>query len=406
MKDGQLDLFARMAIAYADAPDGVLDNGTLYRALSVPQEAGGRTVTDRAGRKYNADKRTVRWHQQTAKQLGLLERVERGVWRLSGKAKKGLHEADAQTKLIAFSTDLGIAIWARNETVLHGCKETFVLCFTSTPYPLQEARVYGNPNETMFTDFISRSLEPVVQNLAPGGSIVLNVSNDIFLPKSPARSLYIERMVIALHDRLGLFLMDRIPWVNLSKPPAPTWWACTLRGGRKQLCTGYEPILWFTNDPTKVRSDNRRVLQAHTERHQRFIATGGNQRVATYGDGAYVLKAGSYANVTAGSIPKNVIQRGHSCRDTTEYRRHAIAQDLPVHGAMQPTSIPEFFIKLLTEPGDLVLDLFGGKATTGLAAERLGRRWMVIEMFYEYLFGGSHAFRTSPGFQVNQRIPI
>jgi len=34
-------------------------------------------------------------------------------------------------------------------------------------------------------------------------------------------------------------------------------------------------------------------------------------------------------------------------------------------------------IKLLTRPGDLVLDLFAGSNTTGEAAESLGRAWLL-----------------------------
>jgi site-specific DNA-methyltransferase (cytosine-N4-specific) len=138
--------------------------------------------------------------------------------------------------------------------------------------------------ESQWVDFITEALEPIVKNLVPGGSVVLNISNDIFEPKRPSRSLYVERMVIALHDRLGLSLMDRWPWVNLSKPPSPTHWACV---NRQQLCSGWEPVFWFTNDPERVRSDNRRVLQPHTEKHQQLMSQGGDSRVASYGDGAY-----------------------------------------------------------------------------------------------------------------------
>lgn len=96
--------------------------------------------------------------------------------------------------------------------------------------------------------------------------------HNIFEAKRPSRSLYVERMVIALHDRLGLSLMDRWPWINLSKPPSPTHWACV---NRYQLCSGWEPVFWFSNDPERVRSDNRRVLMPHTEKHQQFMAQGG-----------------------------------------------------------------------------------------------------------------------------------
>jgi hypothetical protein len=47
---------------------------------------------------------------------------------------------------------------------------------------------------------------------------VRKISNDIFIAKSPARSLYRERLVLALHDRLGLWKMDELIWENKSKP--------------------------------------------------------------------------------------------------------------------------------------------------------------------------------------------
>ncbi|WP_310736194.1 hypothetical protein [Vibrio sp. SG41-7] len=136
-------------------------------------------------------------------------------------------------------------------------------------------------------DFITDSLEPIVENLVPGDSVVLNVSNDIFESKRPSRSTYLERMVLALNDRLGLSLMDRLPWINTSKPPAPTQWACV---NRMQLCSAWEPVYWFTNDPDRVRSDNRRVLVKYTEQHKKLLEQGGDSRIATYGDGAYRYK--------------------------------------------------------------------------------------------------------------------
>ncbi len=49
------------------------------------------------------------------------------------------------------------------------------------------------------------------------------------------------------------------------------------------------------------------------------------------------------------------------------------------HPARFPVDIPEFFLRLLTRSGDVVLDPFAGTGTTAVAAERLGRRWIVVE---------------------------
>jgi len=54
------------------------------------------------------------------------------------------------------------------------------------------------------------------------------------------------------------------------------------------------------------------------------------------------------------------------------------------HPARFPIQLPTFFIKLLTKPGQLVFDPFAGTCTTAVAAERLGRKWLVTELDSHY----------------------
>jgi hypothetical protein len=411
----QLDLFSHVGAAYAEAPDGALDNKTLYRL--VARRAGidtenldARAPIGIAGAMRSPIQRKIRWYQQTLKQLGVIKRVpgKRGLWQLAEKVEgeKDLHQAMPGVRLVAFSTNLGLAIWGRNQDVFPALQEEIALYVSSSPYPLRDARAYGNPDQHAFVDFICEALEPIVRNLMPGGSIVLNLSNDVFEVKRPSRSLYLERTVLALHDRLGLSLMDRIPWVNLSKPPGPTYWACRTHvpQPRVQLSAAWEPIYWFTNDPTRINSDNRRVLKEHVERHIRLMEQGGAGRTASYGDGAYRLRPDSFSNVTEGAIPRNVILRGHACKDTNAYRNHAERLGLTKHGAMQPTDIPDFFIRFMTEPGQLVVDNFGGTIRSGLAAERLGRRWLTTEWILQYLRGAAEMFRHFAGFEMHPAL--
>ncbi len=58
---------------------------------------------------------------------------------------------------------------------------------------------------------------------------------------------------------------------------------------------------------------------------------------------------------------------------------------LKVHPARFPVQLPEWFIRFLTDPGDVVLDIFGGSMTTGWAAERLDRAWLGFELSAEYV---------------------
>lgn len=402
--ESQLDLF-HVKQAYMQA-GGPIDNEALYERVAAlahiaPSEMDAKQEIGKSGAPRSKVKRKIRWFQQTLKALNLISRVDRGVWDLSDETKSGLHTAKENVRLLAYSTTLGMAIWGNSKSVFSSLGEPIHLCVTSPPYPLRVARGYGNVDESAWVDFITESLEGIVRNLAVGGSIVLNISNDIFETKRPSRSLYVERMVIALHDRLGLSLMDRWPWVNLSKMPGPTHWACV---NRVQLCSGWEPVFWFTNDPLKVRSDNRRVLERHTDKQEKLFDAGGESRVTNYGDGAYKLRAGSFAQRTAGKIPKNVIMRGHSCADTQRLRKIAGALGLPPHPAMYPTALPEFAIKLLTQEGDLVVDPFAGSNKTGLAAQRNNRRWVGCDLVLEYMRTQAEMFCEFPGFWMNPAL--
>ena len=62
------------------------------------------------------------------------------------------------------------------------------------------------------------------------------------------------------------------------------------------------------------------------------------------------------------------------------------------HSAAFPRALPEFFIKLLTEEGDVVLDPFAGSNTTGAVAERLLRRWIAVESVEGYLRASKFRF--------------
>ena len=54
------------------------------------------------------------------------------------------------------------------------------------------------------------------------------------------------------------------------------------------------------------------------------------------------------------------------------------------HSAAFPESLPEWFIKLFTKPNDVVLDPFLGSGTTAVAAARLGRKFLGIEINADY----------------------
>ena len=404
----QLDLFDHVASVYVHAGgDGAVDNAELYRhaarLASIPEDAmERRSPVGRAQQQHSLLKRKIRWHQQTLKKLGLLEHAERGAWRLTEDGKQKLRRIEPSVALLGYSTNLGICIWGYAEKVFaQQLDRPITLCVTSPPYLLRKPRAYGNPqSEQEYVDFICRIIEPVVRNLVPGGSICLNLSNDVFEPGSPARSIYVERLLIAMHDRLGLKLMDRFVWENPCKPPGPIQWASLKR---IHLNVGYEPIYWLTNDPHLVRADNRRVLQEHTEKHLKLIRGGGEQRDASYCDGAYTIRAGkSFANETAGKIPRNILKFSHTCPDKRRTAARARELGLPVHGATMPLDMAQFLVKMFNTGRDdeLFADICSGWNTFGLAAEQAGVPWISTEIMGEYVRGGAERFVNAPGFRL------
>jgi len=55
------------------------------------------------------------------------------------------------------------------------------------------------------------------------------------------------------------------------------------------------------------------------------------------------------------------------------------------HEAKFPIELPSRFIRLLTEPGDIVLDCFMGSGTTAVAAIRQRRNFIGVELIEKYV---------------------
>lgn len=397
----QIDLF-EVAGAYAQPQSGRLRNEELYRMVAgrsgIDASALNATAPiGRAGAERSLVKRSIRWHQQSLRQLGLIERVEgaRGVWELTEGGRTKLRKIRDGIAVLAFSTDLGVAIWSNCTTVFERWDEPVFLVLTSPPFPLRHPRLYGNPDNTEeYVDFICHTLEPIVRNLAPGGNVVLNLG-DVYEEGSPAKSIYLEELTIALRKRLGLSLMNRIVWES-NKPPGPVQWASKQR---MQLHDNYEMCLWFCNSPTMCIANNQRVLEPHTKAHQRLIERGGEKRESVNGDGAYRIQHGSYSRPTAGRIPRNIFHVSNNCSSQREYKRRAKELGLVPHGATMPLALARKLVRFLTDVGQLVVDPLAGSLTTPLACEMEDRPWIASEIAYDYVRGGSERFTQCNGYE-------
>jgi site-specific DNA-methyltransferase (cytosine-N4-specific) len=359
--------------------------------LGLPDDISGSRAEIGAAGEFNLYHRAVRWAQQKAKLLGLLEVPRRGQWKITGKGRRALREALPGVVITVFETAQGVALWASCEDAMrHIGRDSVDLIMTSPPYPLLRQKQYGNLAGKEYIDWMLRVVEQMRGALTPNGSLVLNLA-DVWNPGEATLSLYQERLLIRLEDELGLKLCQRFAWENPSKLPAPAQWV-TIE--RKRVKPSLEQIYWLSaGDPD---ADNRRVLKAYSDSMRKRLAAGGDAAVTR--PSGHALSEGAFSVDNGGAIPGNLLISPNT-ESNGAYMRACREEGLPIHPARFPGELPRFFINLLTQPGQVVADFFGGSGKTGEEAEALGRQWLITERALEYLQGAQHRFIGRPGFR-------
>jgi site-specific DNA-methyltransferase (cytosine-N4-specific) len=104
-----------------------------------------------------------------------------------------------------------------------------------------------------------------------------------------------------------------------------------------------------------------------------------------------------------GAIPSNLLQIPNS-ESNGSYLAGCKAVGVKAHPARFPAKLPQFFIQLLTDNNDLVLDIFAGSNTTGMAAEAEGRRWLAFEQSREYLAASAFRFLPKDYTEANREV--
>ncbi|MGH7575340.1 MAG: DNA-methyltransferase, partial [Longimicrobiales bacterium] len=249
------------------------------------------------------------------------------------------------------------------------------LVMTSPPYALHFQKEYGNVSKEDYVEWFLPFATEIRRLLAPDGSFVLNIGGS-YNRGEPTRSLYHFKLLIALVEELGYHLAQECFWFNPAKLPAPAEW---VNVRRIRVKDSVEYVWWLSPMPTP-KADNRRVLVPYSKDMTRLIERGVRQTTRPSGH-AITEKFG---NNHGGSIPANLILRGNN-ESNSAYIQACRALGVKPHPARFPSALPEFFIRLLTDPGDLVLDPFAGSNTTGAVSEDLDRRWLAFELDAEYL---------------------
>lgn len=287
----------------------------------------------------------------------------------------------------AYRTKLGAAYVADSRDLLSSLASGSVdVVVTSPPYALHFKKEYGNVEKQDYVAWFLPFARSIHRILKPEGSFVLNIGGS-YNPGAPTRSLYHFKLLVALVEQVGFHLAQECFWYNPAKLPAPAEWV-TVR--RQRIKDSVEYIWWLSKTPWP-KANNRNVLGPYSPDMERLLKKGYRAKVRPSGHNI----TGKFQADRGGSIPTNLIERGNN-ESNSDYIRACQAAGLKVHPARFPSALPEFFIKLCTEPGELVLDPFAGSNTTGYVAEALGRRWIASELNPDYVRASELRF-TAPG---------
>lgn len=314
------------------------------------------------------------------------------------------HPSDLLPEVAPFyRTQLGAVYLGDSRAVLQQLPDSSVnLVFTSPPYALHFKKEYGNVRKDEYVEWFLTFAREIFRVLKDDGSFVLNIGGS-YNKGLPTRSTYHFKVLLALVEEVNFHLAQELFWYNPAKMPMPAEWV-TVR--RIRVKDSVEYVWWFSKTPWP-KANNRRVLKAYSPDMIRLNKRGVRATVRPSGHNI----TADFDKVDAGgSIPPNTFEQeyradaapddflkvgNNSAND--QYTRRCKEAGIKIHPARFPATLPDFFVKLLTDEGDVVVDPFGGSATTGMVSEGLGRRWLAMDTVEEYLEASKFRFETTTG---------
>ena len=262
------------------------------------------------------------------------------------------------------------------------------LVITSPPFALQREKSYGNVEQEAYVNWLFAFCEKVYRVLAPHGSFVLDLGG-AYQSKRPVRSLYNYRILIKLCDQLNFRLAEEFFWYNPSKLPSPIEWV----NKRKIRVKDAVNTVWWLSKTDNPKANVSNVLVSYSERMKKLLNNPEKYYQPKERPSGHDIGT-AFATNNGGAIPSNLLQIPNS-ESSSRYIQLCKAVNIAAHPARFPSKLPLFFIKFLTEPGDIVLDIFAGSNTTGSVAESIARKWLAFEQNQSYLAASAFRFVNS-----------
>lgn len=269
------------------------------------------------------------------------------------------------------------------------------LIVTSPPFPLNNKKQYGNEKGDDYLRWFIDLAPTLSDLLADDGSLVIEIGN-AWEQDRPVQSLLHLECLFGLVKNSNLRLIQEFICYNPSKLPSPAQWVTV---NRLRTVDSYTHVWWLAKSDFP-KADNSKVLRPYSKSMLKLLKN------KTYNSGKrpseHNISKTGFLTDHGGSIAHNFfemeqldekreVRLPHSVLSfsntnsndffLTECRR----QDVDPHPARMSGGLVNFFIKFLTDEGDMILDPFSGSNTTGYCAEKLNRKWTAFEINEDYI---------------------
>lgn len=230
------------------------------------------------------------------------------------------------------------------------------LIVTSPPYADARSHTYGGIKPDKYVKWFCEHAYEMRRILKPTGSFVLNIKERC---EKGERHTYVLDLILALKREVGFRWVEEYMWHKTTS--APGKWKYRFRDS-------WERILHFSKTKeVKMRQDAVKVpVGDWTETRLQNMSENDRQRRQSATDSGIGRRIEAWEGKDL-VYPSNVLHRPPVCHNTG-------------HSAAFPEWLPEFFIKLFTDEGDIVLDPFLGSGTAFRVAKELRRSPIGIEI--------------------------
>lgn len=245
--------------------------------------------------------------------------------------------------------------------VLAGFPDNSVdLIFTSPPYADQRKKTYGGVSPDEYVDWFLPKAEQFLRVLKPTGTFILNIKERVVAGE---RHTYVIELILRMRQQ-GWFWTEEFIWHKKNSYPGK-WpnrfrdnWERLIQFNKSKVFSMYQESVMV---PVGAWAKDRLSKLSETDqtRDESRVGSGFGKNISNWLGRDMVY-------------PTNVVHLATECSNRN-------------HSAAFPVELPKWFVKLFTQPGDLVLDPFVGSGTTALAALQLGRNYVGIDISPDYV---------------------